>query len=59
MNSENNIREQIILASQAIENLAFEMKAPNSYTPRFVMIAIALRKLAQTTDLDEDQLTTT
>lgn len=34
------------LAADAIEHTAFEMRAPNEFTPRFVTIANTMRQMA-------------
>lgn len=47
MTSEQNFMEKVLLAAKEIERLAFEMPPPNSYTPKFVMIAIALKELSK------------
>jgi hypothetical protein len=40
------LREEFKLAGDAVEQLSFEMPPPSEYTPRFVMLAQALRRCA-------------
>lgn len=55
--AEANFHEQVVFAAEAIERLAFEMPAPNAYTPRLAMIAIELKKMAKM-DMANNRLVT-
>lgn len=45
--------EQLRVIAKRIENIAFEMPAPNPYTPRLAMLAVEIRSAAYAVDATE------